>query len=369
MENEDIKYVSKKTEEIDFIDTFNHVVDRKRKIFLFMIIFLIFGIILAFISPKEYTSSAIILPQISSNKGLSKKYSNIASLVGINLGQAEGNKIVPTLYPIIVEGAPFQKAILQKKINIEELEDPVTIFDYLKNYKKDGALHTIKGYTIGLPGKIISAFKSNDNTASSKSVDSTLYRYSKEEKSYIEYLDKHLLITFNDVDGYINISATMDEPIAAAQLVKNAQDLLQDFIIEYNIMKSKDELKFIEERLEVAKKEYSDKRARLGDFQDRNKYGILSTTRNTEEQLKSEYSLAYDMYSDLSSQRETSKLQVAKDTPIFTELQPALVSLEPSAPNKVLIIIGSVILGMFIAISLILFRFLLPVFKGYFKKE
>ena len=161
----------------------------------------------------------------------------------------------------------------------------------------------------------------------------------------------------------------MDEPLAAAQLVKNAQDLLQDFIIDYNIKKSKEELKFIEERLEVAKEDYSAKRARLGDFRDSNKYGIVSTTRNREEQLKSEYSLAYNMYSDLSSQRESAKLQVEKDTPIFTELKPALVSLEPSAPNKVLIIIGSVIFGLFIAISLILFRFLLPVFKGYFKKE
>ena len=177
MEDENIEYVSKKASQIDFIDTMNHILERKGKIFKFMIIFLILGIILALISPKEYTSSTVILPQISSNKGLSKKYSSIASLVGINLGQSEGNKIVPTLYPIIVEGAPFQKAILQKKINIEELEDPVTIFDYLKNYKKYGALHTIKGYTIGLPGKIINAFKSVDNTANLKAMDSTMYRY------------------------------------------------------------------------------------------------------------------------------------------------------------------------------------------------
>jgi capsule polysaccharide export protein KpsE/RkpR len=369
MEDENIEYVSKKTSQIDFIDALNHILERKAKIYKFMIIFLILGVVIAFITPKEYTSSSIILPQISSNKGLSKKYSNIASLVGINLGQSEGNKIVPTLYPIIVEGAPFQKAILQKKINIEELEDSVTLFDYLQNYKKDGLLNIIKGYTVGLPSKIINSLKSDDNGEISKILDRTLYQYSKEEELYITYLKEHLNISFNENDGYINITATMDEPVAAAQLVRNAQNLLQDFIIDYNIKKSNDELIFIEERLEVAKEEYSDKRARLGDFRDRNKNGILSTTKNREEQLKSEYDLAYNMYSELSSQRESAKLQVEKDTPIFTELQPALITSEPSAPNKIKIVFGSIVIGMLLAIAIILLKFLSPVFLDYLNKS
>jgi hypothetical protein len=219
-----------------------------------------------------------------------------------------------------------------------------------------------------LPGKIINLFKSDDFAANSKEGDTFLYRYSKEEKSCIEYLDKHLNIVFNDLDGYISISATMDEPLAAAQLVKNAQDLLQYFIIDYNIVKSKDELKFIEERLEVARIDYIDKRARLGAFRDRNKNTIKSTTRNREEQLKSEYDLSYYMYSELSSQRESAKLQVEKDTPIFTELQPALISSVPSAPNKILIILGSLIFGAFLAVFLVLWRFSLPVLKEQFQK-
>lgn len=369
MENENIEYISKKTRQIDFIDAFNDVVKQKKKIFKFMIIFLILGIIIAFLSPKQYTSSSIILPQISSSKGLSKKYSSIASLVGINLGQSEGNKIVPTLYPIIVKGAPFQKAILQEKINIKEIETPISLFDYLSNYKKEGVLHTIKDYTIGLPGKIIKSFKSDTNGANLMVVDSTLYQYSKKEKEYIEYLEDHLIITFNDIDGYINIKAIMDEPIAAAQLVRNTQNLLQDFIIDYNIKKSQEELTFIEERLEVAKEEYSSKRASLGSFRDRNKYGVISPMKNREEQLKSEYDLAYNMYSELSNQRESAKLQVKKDTPIFTELQPALIPLEPSDPNKFKIIFGSIIIGMLIAVFLILFKFTSPYVISYLKKE
>ncbi|MGK0428191.1 MAG: capsular polysaccharide biosynthesis protein [Ulvibacter sp.] len=185
----------------------------------------------------------------------------------------------------------------------------------------------------------------------------------------IAYLEEHLDISFNENDGYINITATMDEPVAAAQMVRNAQNLLQEFIIDYNIKKSDDELKFIEERLGVVKEDYSDKRARLGEFRDRNKNGILSTTRNREEQLKSEYDLAYNMYSELSSQRESAKLQVEKDTPIFTELQPALITSEPSAPNKVKIVIGSIVIGMLIAIALILLKFLSPVLLDYLKKN
>jgi uncharacterized protein involved in exopolysaccharide biosynthesis len=74
------------------------------------------------------------------------------------------------------------------------------------------------------------------------------------------------------------------------------------------------------------------------------------------------------MYSELSSQRESAKLQVEKDTPIFTELQPALISSVPSAPNKILIILGSLIFGAFLAVFLVLWRFSLPVLKEQFQK-
>lgn len=354
---------------IDLVDLLITIIERKRKVYRYMLVFLIIGLILLVITPKEYTSSAIILPQIASEKGLSKKYSNIAALVGINLGQAEGNKIVPTLYPVIVEGAPFQKALVQSKINIEKLENSITLIDYLQNYKNNGPLGFIKEYTIGLPGKIIGFFKSDDRSSVYKPLDNTLFRYSEEEITSINYLKDHLFISFDEDNGFINITAVMDEPVLAAQLVRNAQNLLQVFIINYNIKKSKDELMFIEERLEVAKKEYGDKRAILGDFRDRNKNRILSTARSKEEQLKAEYELAYNMYSELSGQKESAKLQVERDTPIFTELKPAFVASEPSSPIKFKYILGSLIIGMLFGIIAIVQKLILPIILAPLKKN
>lgn len=365
MEEKNIESVSKKLGQIDFVDALNHVIGRKKLVFKYLIISFIIGVLLVLLTPKEYESSAIILPQISSNKGLSKKYSSIASLVGIDLGQPDGNKIVPTLYPIIAEGAPFQKEILQKKINIKEVGTPITLYEYLQKYKTRAFLDVFKEYTIGLPGKIFRFGKGNDTGLSQKVLDSTLYQYSKKEKQYISFLEHHLIISFDENDGFIKIKATMREPVAAAQLVKNAQNLLQKFIIDYNIKKSQDELKFIEERLVVVREEYREKRSILGNYRDRNKNGILSSTKNREEQLKSEYDLVYNMYSELSSKRESAKLQVEKDTPIFTELQPALVNFEPSAPNVIKVIVGAMLIGVLIGITWILLRFLAPLFLDY----
>ena len=126
---------------------------------------------------------------------------------------------------------------------------------------------------------------------------------------------------------------------------------------------------FIEERLEVAKKEYGDKRAILGDFRDRNKNRILSTARSKEEQLKAEYELAYNMYSELSGQKESAKLQVERDTPIFTELKPAFVSSEPSSPIKFKYILGSLIIGMLFGIIAIVQKLILPIILAPLKKN
>jgi uncharacterized protein involved in exopolysaccharide biosynthesis len=369
MEDENFKHTNKNTMQFDIFDLIQTVIEKKRRLFKFLIIFFVLGVILAFLSPKEYSASAIILPQINSNKGLSKKYSKIASLVGIDLGQSETNNIVPTLYPIIVNSAPFQKAILQSKINILEKEEAVTVSDYISNYKKTSSLSVIEGYTLGLPGKILKLFTSKEKVFSNVKIDSTIFLFSASETQQIDYLNEQLSVTFDDIEGFVEINAVMDEPIIAAEIVNNSQELLQKFIIAYNIQKSNDELKFLEKRLEEAKEDYISKRASLGYFKDSNINVISSNTRNREEQLRSEYDLAYNMYSQLATQRESTELQVKKDTPIFTILKPAIVPITPSAPNKLKIILVSIFLGGFLGVFLILFNFYHLIFVNYFLKR
>ncbi|MGK0446381.1 MAG: hypothetical protein ACJA2M_000149 [Polaribacter sp.] len=171
-------------------------------------------------------------------------------------------------------------------------------------------------------------------------------------------------ISFNELDGYIDISATTLQPIVSAQLVKKCEHILEEAIINYNIEKSRNELDFISKRYEMAEKEYVVKRANLGSYRDSNKYSISYITKSRDEQLKNERDLAYEIFSQLANQVESAKLQVAKDTPIFTLLKAPYVSLEASSLAGAYIVLIFIFVGFIVGVCYVLLISLIPYLKA-----
>ena len=64
----------------------------------------VLAIVIAFSMPKQYTSSAVLAPEMTSGGGLSGSLGAIASMTGVNLdGMGNGNDaLYPELYPQIV---------------------------------------------------------------------------------------------------------------------------------------------------------------------------------------------------------------------------------------------------------------------------
>jgi uncharacterized protein involved in exopolysaccharide biosynthesis len=64
-----------------------------------------------------------------------------------------------------------------------------------------------------------------------------------------------------------------------------------------------------------------------------------------QQNLQSEYSLAFGVYSELAKQIEQAEIQVKKDTPILTVVQPVQVPDEKSGPKRSLILLTWIFLG------------------------
>lgn len=342
---------------------------KKKLAILFVIgLFFLIGVLYIFLAKKEYSAQATILPQITSSKGLSKKYANIASLVGLNLGNDEGSKIVPTLYPVLIDNLFFQRELLNTNVKTLQTRDTITYGDYISKYYDEGAISSIKENTIGLPGKIVGLFRSKPVEEDGFIYDG-VDKISSKELKQIGVLVKQLNVSFDELDGVLKIKATTYDPILSEQLVKRCEEILQKTIIELSIEKSRNDLIFLEKRLEIALKDYNSKRGALGTFRDRNKYALTSYTKNIEEQLQAEYELSYDIYSQLASQLENAKLQIAKDTPIFTTIKPPFVPNESSSMGSFSVLVISGILGLFIGVILITVIALKPIASSYIKKE
>ena len=86
-------------EEIDLLELALKVWAERRWILKCCGYAVIVGLVIAFSIPKEYTTSVMIAPEASDNKG--GGLSSLASLAGINLNTSSGSDaIYPDLYPV-----------------------------------------------------------------------------------------------------------------------------------------------------------------------------------------------------------------------------------------------------------------------------
>ena len=339
---------------IDIIALLQSIWKGKKLILKTVLVFMILGLFIAVFSQNEYTASITIVPQSSSEKP-GGSLGGIAALAGINLGSVgQQSSISPTLYPQILTNISFQKELLETLITIEGQDNKITYKEYYTNVYSPSVLSSIKKYTIGLPGVLIGLLKSDEISKEESKNNDSLPQITQDDKKLIELLLEQLSMEVNDKDGYISLSTTMPEARAAAELTQKAQELLEQYVIDFKIEKSSSELDFIKNRYQEKEQEFQKIQQKLAVYTDRNQNVNSARAKMELMLLQSEYDLAYGVYSELAKQLETQELKVKEDTPIFTILQPVFVPLEKTGPKRSLILIIYTFLGFVLSIGYLL---------------
>ena len=339
---------------IDIIALLQSIWTGKKLILKTVLVFMILGLFIAVFSQNEYTASIRIVPQSSSEKP-GGSLGGIAALAGINLGSVgQQSSISPTLYPQILTNISFQKELLETLITIEGQYNKITYKEYYTNVYNPSVLSSIKKYTIGLPGVLIGLLKSDKTSNEKSNNNDSLPQITEDDKKLVELLLEQLSMEVNDKDGYISLSTTMPEARAAAELTQKAQELLEQYVIDFKIEKSSSELDFIKNRYQEKEQEFQKIQQKLAVYTDRNQNVNSARAKMELMLLQSEYDLAYGVYSELAKQLETQELKVKEDTPIFTILQPVFVPLEKTGPKRSLIFIIYTFLGFVLSIGYIL---------------
>ena len=314
--------------------------------------FVVLGLLVALFSPKEYTSACDVVPQASDSSALSRMGS-LAALAGINLDQMQNVKTLsPLVYKNIMESTTFRKELMQTPLNFKEIDHPISFYEYCTNeeYNKPSIGEYIIKYTVGLPFVILKAIRgeqpSPDYGALNQSGDSSIETVTKEEYECLKALDNCITLRLDDKKGYVTISANMPEAVAAAQMAQATLELLQRYITEFKIEKVQSNLDFVQERYNEAKSNFEDIQSRRAKFRDAN----MNTTRYSAhaelEKLDAEYSLALNLYKELSTQLEQTKISVKETMPVLTVITPVTVPFKKSKPKRVVILFAYTFFGV-----------------------
>lgn len=354
-------------DDIDLIALAKTLWECRKTVIKTTVVFMIIGLLIAILAPKEYTASTTLLPQTSEPK-VGGSLGGLAAMAGINLGGLSSDSgISPMLYPQIISSIPFQKQLLHTKLNIEGQTKPITFKKYFLDIYNPGILATLKKYTLGLPIILIKAIKGNPEI--NTSVDDGILRFSNDEKELFEILSANLIIDVNDTDGFVTISTKMPEPVAAAQITLKAQQLLEKTIIDLKTQKSNEQLKFLQERFNEKEIEFKQAQQKLANLRDRNFNLTTARGQTLLDRYQAEYDLAYGVYSELAKQLEAQRLLVKEDTPIFTVLKPVVVPIEKSAPNRPLILIVWTMFGIILGFAVVLSKKILLPLKDNWNRQ
>ncbi|MBQ6988393.1 MAG: lipopolysaccharide biosynthesis protein [Alistipes sp.] len=322
-------------------------------------VFVVLGVLVALFSAKVYTASCDIVPD--TGKSGNSKMSSLAALAGVNLGEgADVTALSPLVYQNIMNGTSFRKELMQTKIDFEEVDKPVSFFDYYtsEEYNKPGVFDYIKKYTIGLPFVILNAIRGEqpepDYSAIGNSEGPTMETLSKDEYNALKILEQCVALTLDNKNGYVTITTNMPEAVASAQLAQATVVLLQKYITEFKIAKVQSNLDFIQGRYDEAKKNFEDIQIRRAAFRDANTNTNKYSARVEAEKLDAEYTLAMNLYSELATQLEQAKIEVKKDTPILTVVRPVTIPYKKSKPQRLQILVVFTFLGVVAGAGLVL---------------
>lgn len=331
-------------DEIDLIALAKTFWSGRRTVLISILICSILGFIIAISSAKEFVATTIMVPSGSDAGSKLGGLGGLAAMAGINIGSATSSELSPTVYPQIVSSLPFQLELMKTPLNFQELSKPITFFDYYSDPKIQKPNLLLK-YTIGLPGVILTAINGKPTEKLVSSEDNKPVELTDKQRDVRLILSGLISLEVNPKEGTITLSSKMPEARAAAQLGQRAQELLQQYIIEFKIKKAKANLDFIQQRFDETAQKYESAQQHLASFSDRNKNVSLATAKTEEERLRSQYNLIYSIYSELAKQLEQAKIQVKQDTPVFTIIEPISVPTQKSKPNRPMILFIWLFLG------------------------
>ena len=234
----------------------------------------------------------------------------------------------PSLYPNLISSTPFKISLLNTNILFK---------NKLISYKK---------YLLLINPEL------NENDTKTNNYEENIdvseyFVITKNDYILQKQINKVININVNSEDGYIILSGSDNSPDVAAQITKKSKDILQEMIINYKLKNIKSLYDFTVKQLEQNKLQLYELQDSLASFRDNNKNIKSDLFLNQLNRLENEVSVSSSIYNELSLNKEKTAIEVKKNTPIFTVLEPVTLPIDKSYPKRLQIIITFGLIGFF----------------------
>ncbi|MDE5585257.1 MAG: chain-length determining protein, partial [Muribaculaceae bacterium] len=300
-------------QEIDLLELAMKLWNQKKKICIWCLIGAIFGLVVAFSIPREYTTDVKLAPEASNGQKMSGSLGAMAAMVGIGGANQGGSDAVnPMLYPDVVSSVPFLVGLFNVPVEDIDGEKKITVKEYVEEDLRSPWWSTV----IGLPFKLLGMLRSSDEEIDpNKPTDA--FQLTKPEDNVVKALQARINASVDTKTSVITISVMMQDPLISATLADTVVSRLQEYITDYRTNKARKDLEYAELLNEEAKDNYYKAQQKYADYLDRNNGLIIHSAMTTRERLQNEATLAFNLYNQTAQQVQVAKAKVQENTPVY----------------------------------------------------
>ncbi len=349
-------YQLPESDEIDLVELIQKVWQGRKIAIKISVVFALLGVIFALSSTNIYTATTTFIPKGKSSGSVGGSLGSLASLAGISLGGMSGgdSEIPPTMYPMVLNSIPFleKTLLLEVPLNGQNIviKEYLLTQMYFKESNSFDFLNFLKKYTIGLPALLKGKIFAKMNALPSAAENITIKRLTYEDEQLFNYLKGLVTISVDKKEGFITLSVQDKDPQVAAIVAQNTQHLLQQEVIDFKIKNAQELLTFTETLYTEKKVAFEALQDELASFRDQHQNISSGLFENKLSRLESELAIASAVNEELAKQVEQARIQVSKDTPIFTIIDPVVIPNQRTSPKRTLIVLGFTFLGFFLGL-------------------
>jgi uncharacterized protein involved in exopolysaccharide biosynthesis len=315
-------------DEIDLLEVFLKIWKYKRFIIIFTVVVAVGSIVYSLVKDPMYESEVSLYKKTAEGQS-SSRLQSIASQFG--MGGALPTSGTQFSIEDLIQSRRINKKIIYKKWDNEKFQDSVNLIKYWE----------IEGETP--KEKFTSAYKS---------------------------LKEKIEFNRNEESGLVTITITMPEAHLAADIGNYLTRLIENYVQNEQKTSTRQNLQYIEKRLETVRKELRQAEEEIRRFEESNRGWEQSPQLSMEHnRLQRQVSVKQQVYLTLQQEREMAEIELVKETPVINVLDEAVPPEYPSKPKKKLIVIVGTFAGFFLSLLLVVLKYVWSYVKTEMEKR
>ena len=319
--------------EIDIMELISKLWKRRSFIIKWCIAGAIIGLVAGFSIPKTYKAGVTLAPELQQKT--SSGVSSIASMMGVNLNNSI-DAINAEMFPDVVHSTPFIYELFDLPVTFERKDSVITVplLEYMKEYQKAPWWTPIMNFPFKVLGWCIDLVRPDEEEEESGEVVLNPTNLPKKERKVVKYFAENIMVNVDKKSLKTEMSLLMQDPLVVATVMNAVTDNLKDYMSDYRSSKARQDVENLEVICAERKADYYEAQQAYAKYIDANKNVILQSANAERERLQQEMNLAYQVYSQVATQLEGSRIQAEQAKPVFVIIDPVTVPIRKAAPSK-----------------------------------